>query len=380
MRRPTPRCSPKSRLKVRHIGPLLYIRQAIARDLSKRISAACACADVQALGSTQRTLYRARVEPHLTYGCEVALDVRPQSVGLLEKVQLAVFRRLLGLASRSQLIPLFSETGLWPIRYRRLELALRFAQYVLREQPRLALAALHDAYTLASLGCMSWVSDLCHAFRALPCPVQVPCFASPQPTEQMFSDLAAALSASLARWLYDGILLCDRLPILQWRCRPTLFPPSQIPPLRLLCAWHGYLLVPNNSHRQALTRLLASEHPFAIEVLRRAQPPVPRHWRICRYCQRQSAVETEVHVLFDCPDPRLLALRDPFLHDAQSIVGPIIQEPMHRWSSLQLLDFLLTRDKLLVRLAEYVHAVVQLTDSIPVMCVLDDATYHTLLL
>lgn len=62
-----------------------------------------------------RTLYRAHVEPHLIYACEIMLDVRPQSVHLFEVVQNTLFRRLLGLSSRSQLLPLFSETGLWPI-------------------------------------------------------------------------------------------------------------------------------------------------------------------------------------------------------------------------------------------------------------------------
>jgi hypothetical protein len=62
-------------------------------------------------------LYHARVDPHLTSGCEVVLDVNPALIKTLEKPQLMYLRRLLGLNPRCMRAVLFSETGLMPIRY-----------------------------------------------------------------------------------------------------------------------------------------------------------------------------------------------------------------------------------------------------------------------
>ena len=326
-----------------------------------------------------RSLYRARVDPHLTYGCKVALDVRPASVQALEKVQHAVFRRLLGLGSRSQLVPLFSETGLWPIRYRRLDLAIRYATYLLRDRPLLALAALKEAYALASVGAMSWVSDLHHAVQALPSPLT---FLLPLEGhglgEHDFLDLRARLSGSLAQWIANEVLHSSRLPLLQWRFRPLMSHPGNALDLGQLCTWRNYLGVPNLSHRRSIARLIASEHPFAVEVLRRMQPSVPRHWRVCRFCQRQRVVETEAHVLLECPFPLLATLRMVFLDDAAAVLGPVLHNVSRKWSSGQLLDFLLSRDKLCTRFAQYVTDVCEFVDTVPVLQVLDDAQYSAL--
>ncbi|KAJ7185044.1 hypothetical protein C8R46DRAFT_832356, partial [Mycena filopes] len=72
-----------------------------------------------------RTLYMARVDPYLIAGCEICLDVNEQGLRLLEKVQCKFLRRMLGIGSRSLKVVLFSETGIWPIRYRRAHLALK---------------------------------------------------------------------------------------------------------------------------------------------------------------------------------------------------------------------------------------------------------------
>lgn len=103
-----------------------------------------------------------------------------------------------------------------------------------------------------------------------------------------------------------------------------------------------YLGGSNRLHRQAIARLLASEHPFAVEVLRRVQPDVPRAWRVCRYCRRRGAVETEAHVLMECVDDRVVQLRDAFLHDASLLMGNVIPNRFNVWPPLRFLDFLLS--------------------------------------
>jgi hypothetical protein len=47
-----------------------------------------------------RSLYMARVDPHLIYGAEVALDIVPRHLKLLEDVQLDYLRRFLRLPDR----------------------------------------------------------------------------------------------------------------------------------------------------------------------------------------------------------------------------------------------------------------------------------------
>ncbi|OCH92313.1 hypothetical protein OBBRIDRAFT_727045, partial [Obba rivulosa] len=63
-------------------------------------------------------LYMALVDPHLTYGCDIALDVDPTLLAQLEVVQHYHLRRVLGLSARSVTFVLFIETGLQPLRYR----------------------------------------------------------------------------------------------------------------------------------------------------------------------------------------------------------------------------------------------------------------------
>jgi hypothetical protein len=63
-------------------------------------------------------LYMARIDPHLTFGCEVALDVTQAHVSKLEDVQHEYLRQLLGLNRRSVIAILFSETGIIPLRCR----------------------------------------------------------------------------------------------------------------------------------------------------------------------------------------------------------------------------------------------------------------------
>ncbi|KAJ7016162.1 hypothetical protein C8F04DRAFT_982763, partial [Mycena alexandri] len=95
-----------------------------------------------------RSLYMARVDPYLIAGCGICLD-------LLEDVQCMFLRRMLGVVSRSLHAVLFSETGIWPIKHRRVYLALKCLCYLLdlkcddRETQRPAWNALQQSLTLA---------------------------------------------------------------------------------------------------------------------------------------------------------------------------------------------------------------------------------------
>ncbi|KAE9397440.1 hypothetical protein BT96DRAFT_778362, partial [Gymnopus androsaceus JB14] len=79
-------------------------------------------------------LYTSLVDCHLISGCEITPDA-DNSVEILEEVQLRCLRRLLGLSSRSVTIPLFTETGIMPIRPRRVILTIRYLIYLLKLSP-----------------------------------------------------------------------------------------------------------------------------------------------------------------------------------------------------------------------------------------------------
>ncbi|KAK0490071.1 hypothetical protein EDD18DRAFT_1186731, partial [Armillaria luteobubalina] len=88
------------------------------------------------------------IDPHLMLACDVSIDVDPTLLTLLERVQKLFLRRLL-------VAPLFSETGMWPIRYRRIMLALRYWQYALSlPNDHFLSYAFRDSLALAQ-GCTS---------------------------------------------------------------------------------------------------------------------------------------------------------------------------------------------------------------------------------
>ncbi|KII91974.1 hypothetical protein PLICRDRAFT_36739 [Plicaturopsis crispa FD-325 SS-3] len=119
-----------------------------------------------------KTLYMARVDPHLTSGCEVVLDVDKGLLAPLESVQHRFLRRLLGLKYRSMLAVLFTETGVLPIRYRRIILALGYLKYLIALPPnRFAWSAFMDSVRLARLGHRCWLNDLRAVLALLPNPV-----------------------------------------------------------------------------------------------------------------------------------------------------------------------------------------------------------------
>ena len=76
---------------------------------------------------------------------------------------------MLGLSDRSMIMMLFTETGLWPIRYRRIIIAITYLQYLLQLPPNhYAHAALEECVFLDAVGKPSWLTDLCIVMLCLP--------------------------------------------------------------------------------------------------------------------------------------------------------------------------------------------------------------------
>ncbi|KAH9895661.1 hypothetical protein C8Q73DRAFT_688920 [Cubamyces lactineus] len=249
------------------------------------------------------TLYRAQVDPHLTAGSEIALAARPEAIADLEDVQHTFLRRTLGVSKRAQIAPLYTETGIWPLSYRRLQLAIRYLIYVLRDKPPLVEAAFAELWELtATHHAPSWWGDLHLAARALPVPV--------------------------------------RLPVHE---RPSI-----------------------ESLRACLTEI----HPLAIERLRRAPAarPIPREWRICRFCKTAGTIEDETHALLICPEPRLQHRRETFLNVVFT-ERPALVRLQGRLTPSAFLDVLLTTKGTLAALADYTADVFEMYETTPMIVV-----------
>ncbi|KAJ6615911.1 hypothetical protein B0H10DRAFT_1629587, partial [Mycena sp. CBHHK59/15] len=105
--------------------------------------------------------YVPRVDPCLMAGCDICLDVDLKNLALLERVQLKFLRHMLGVGRQSLRAVLFSKTGIWPIKYRRVYSALKYLCYLLElDSKRPASNALHESLTLAREQRLCWINDL----------------------------------------------------------------------------------------------------------------------------------------------------------------------------------------------------------------------------
>ncbi|TFK79730.1 hypothetical protein K466DRAFT_505100 [Polyporus arcularius HHB13444] len=321
------------------------------------------------------SMYKALIEPHLVYGCEAALDVRPLSLKPLLNVQSMYLCRSLGLGPRSQLAPLYTETGVWPIRYRWVYLTLWWLRYVVRDRPPLPLAAVREAWQLAQDHHSSWWGDLCLSLLELPVAVLVQI--EEMPTVDSVYSALAQVELPLTRHLFDSVMLSERLPILQARFRRLSSPVT----LSHVCRQRPYLSVSHPKHREALVHLISSDHPLGVETGRRQGWEIPRHCRVCRFCRRRGAVEDEVHALLACEDPRLADLRERELLSAlESQVDPLpgARRMYARVQSWDFLDFLLRAQRLHAALSHFVFLVFKLVDSVPPLFLASDAEWQAL--
>jgi hypothetical protein len=155
----------------------------------------------------------ALVDPHLIHGCEISLDTNKPSLAQLEEIQL---RRLLGLNQSSMLAPLFTETSLVPVRFRRIILALGFLKYLLSlPTEQYARRALNDSIDLAANGKPSWVKDLQTVTSGLPTPVALPNLAMITTAEM--DDTIKSVLDSMNIWLKSAIDNSSKLYLLHGR-------------------------------------------------------------------------------------------------------------------------------------------------------------------
>ncbi|KIY67082.1 hypothetical protein CYLTODRAFT_422853 [Cylindrobasidium torrendii FP15055 ss-10] len=250
-------------------------------------------------------LYHAQVEPHLTYGCELTLDTGNHIDGL-EKAQLGFLRRSLGVSRRSSVAPLFILTGIQPIRFTRAKIMVRYLGYLDNLAPEsLGYAAAMESKRRAGLYHNTHHLRARLALAALPWPVDIGDTVDKMGSKEWCEDVIKRIDEAADRWIVSELRSNKRTRLLSLllHADKSVFQKGRIlPPVRLL----------NVDYRAAMASLLTSEHPLAIEILRRAErgrPAYPREARLCRFCN--DAVEDEVHAVLVCKsNAAILASRE----------------------------------------------------------------------
>ncbi|KAJ7315542.1 hypothetical protein DFH08DRAFT_636406, partial [Mycena albidolilacea] len=108
-----------------------------------------------------KELYMARVDRHLIHGCEIMPDSEDIHLKQLSQVQISFIHNMLNLHPRSMIAPLFTETGIIPLRVRRLLLVLtHLVHWLGLDKKHYAWAALDSSIELAAKGKKCWAKDL----------------------------------------------------------------------------------------------------------------------------------------------------------------------------------------------------------------------------
>lgn len=174
---------------------------------------------------------------------------------------------------------------------------------------RLAWLALMDSIQLAMTGKLCWINDLWIALARLPCPVDM--HISPAMNTANVEELMHRVESSIETLLrYDLEHSVKTKDLFRDRKEPD----RDGKLVSKVLAFRHYLCVKIPKHRIALTRVLLSSHPLASERMRwaeRYRGPVPRQWRLCRFCE--DYVEDPIHAMFVCSHPGLMALCEVFL-------------------------------------------------------------------
>jgi hypothetical protein len=310
-----------------------------------------------------KTLYMARVDCHLIHGCEVSPDCEDVHVKELCAVQVDFLRQMLNVHSQSMHAPLFTETGIMPLRPRRFMLLLVYLQHLLSlPLPHFARAALDSSIELAAIGKKSWAGDVLIAATKLPfeCPPLDLASATPTEVEEYRKDV----ETRALQWLQHEVDTSVKLYLLHGRREPQKDKPAAQKTLYLR---HYLFMVKTQEHREALTSIMLFTHQLALEKLRHtdhAHPPVPRHERLCRFCTVR--VESPEHALLECQaSPVVLTLRNVFLEKLFHTV-PKLQSKMVQLDSIGFLKAMIYERATIVLVGKYVYDVLQIFYGTPV--------------
>ncbi|EJD47871.1 hypothetical protein AURDEDRAFT_61566 [Auricularia subglabra TFB-10046 SS5] len=298
-----------------------------------------------------RILYRAQIDPHLTWGCGITGCGTLKQLDGIEDVQHYFLRRLLGVQKRSQLLILFTETGLWPLRWRRLDLQLRYLEYLLQlPDGHIAKAAVQQC--IRDPRSRTWMYGIREPLSKLG--LSLP----ESPSQQDVTAAVAELKKAVGKLVKSQLRQSGKLDsdVLQSRRDFSSGVAERSPAL----AFRSYLRISSKEMRVALTRLLVSEHSLSRLNWRDGRNyTIPPEKRLCRFCLAKP--ETPVHALFECVESNdLVAHRRAFWRSVTRSGCSVDLHTMRNLGNMDLLHALLShRDSIepLALLATHVMAV-----------------------
>ncbi|KAJ7044215.1 hypothetical protein C8F04DRAFT_1027381 [Mycena alexandri] len=167
-------------------------------------------------------------------------------------------------------------------------------------------ASLEDSFNRYQSGHQGYWMDLTLVLGKLWQPVVLPSLTVLTPEKCIA--LAKEVHTTALKFLDAEVHASTRLYMLHGRLEPLK---DEVPKKITVVLRHYLQLVTNSNHRKAITRLLVSQHPLAIERMRYKQRyhrvEVLRDQRLCRFGCRE--VETVEHALFFCKKSAALVSR-----------------------------------------------------------------------
>ncbi len=158
------------------------------------------------------------IDCYLIQGCEVCPDAEDTHVKQLEDVQIRFIRRMLGVHRHSMIVPVYTETGIMPLRVCRFLLTLRYLKYILKlESTHFLQAVLLSACELAAAGKRSWWSDLIKAKSKLP--FDTPDLVASLLSDEYITSYLEVVESQMNAWLTMTVNGCNKL----YLCRTSLW-------------------------------------------------------------------------------------------------------------------------------------------------------------
>jgi hypothetical protein len=311
-----------------------------------------------------KLLYMARVDGHLTHGCEISPDCEDVHVKQLCEVQVSFIRQMLNLHGRSMLIPFYTEMGIVLLRVRRFILALGYLQYLLVLPPtHYARVAVNSSIKLAAAGKKSWAKDLMTAASKLPFTCPGPELANATAASTL--DYAKSVDDLMLKWIQGEVDSSEKLYLIQGRREPQKDKPPAPQTLRLR---HHMSMVKTQKRREAFTSLLLSTHLLAVEILRYGDHEQPREddrsKRVCRFCKIE--VETPEHVLLACDTyVEVMSLRAAFLVQLFK-TAPTLRRLMNELDLIEFFKSMVFERSTIALVAKFAHEVLEVFYTIPV--------------
>ncbi|KAH7879474.1 uncharacterized protein C8R40DRAFT_1035802, partial [Lentinula edodes] len=275
--------------------------------------------------SITKQLYTALVDCHLTNGCEIISDTDPSLIQILEDVQIRFLCRMLNLSNNSVITPLFTESGIMPIRTRRASLALRYLKYLITLPPsHYAFSALWDNDNLCRAGSPCWLSDLDYAISQLPGHHRLPHLQDLN--NDCIDTLIKTIEFSTKSELQSHIDTWSKLSLLRNRLEPKEAGPAK---QQIIGLQHYLTQIKNHAHRRTVTKPLCGD--LTPQVFRASASPLrpltPTEVlnRACRACNLRG--ETPQHLLFQCPSlTSITSLRSEFFLSIRQS-QPLLRSP-----------------------------------------------------